>query len=239
MAGNSAASVEKEFGETLTRVIALRARLRADPDLGPRWLAVKAWQSERFADTYADLLESARYRLPCLFFLEEIYGTHDFEQRDTEVRRVLPRLSRMLPLRALETLLLAFQLDEMSERFDAELGRIVEMPITALRYAEAYPRVASIEERRQQIELVGRIGNALDRLARIPMLVSLLAMMKGPAEAWGFGHLHRFLHRGFSAFAGMRGARDFLATINRRESVINRRLFAGEADPFRPVDGER
>jgi hypothetical protein len=34
----------------------------------------------------------------------------------------------------------------------------------------------------------------------------------------------------------MGGAGDFLATIKRRELAINARLFAGEADPFRPVD---
>jgi hypothetical protein len=34
----------------------------------------------------------------------------------------------------------------------------------------------------------------------------------------------------------MGGAREFLATIRRRELAINVRLFAREADPFRPVD---
>ena len=41
---------------------------------------------------------------------------------------------------------------------------------------------------------------------------------------------------GFHAFAKMGGAREFLATVNRRESVINARLFAREPDPFRSVD---
>ena len=64
----------------------------------------------------------------------------------------------------------------------------------------------------------------------------MLHMMKGPAEMWGLSHLHHFLQRGFDAFAGMGGARDFLATIRRRESTINQRLFARDPDPFRPVD---
>ena len=45
-----------------------------------------------------------------------------------------------------------------------------------------------------------------------------------------------FLERGFDAFSGMRGAKDFLATIRRRELEVNRRLFARDPDPFRPVD---
>jgi hypothetical protein len=237
MLGRASAKVEQEFGETLERVIRLRSQLRADPDLGPRWLAVKSFQSQRFEATYADLLASKRYGNPCRFFLAELYGTKDFERRDKEVKRVLPKLAKMLPLRALETLQLAFQLDEMSEQFDAELGRIVALPIDPRSYAEAYPGAASVVERQRQIDTVERIGQALDRLARVPMLSSLLSVMKTPAEALGFGQLHRFLQQGFSAFAGMHGADEFLAIIRRRESTLSARLFAREPDPFRPIEG--
>jgi len=48
--------------------------------------------------------------------------------------------------------------------------------------------------------------------------------------------LHRFLQRGFDAFVGMRGARAFLETTNRRELVTNERLFAGDPDPLRPIE---
>ena len=142
----------------------------------------------------------------------------------------------MLPGRAIETLLLAVELDELAESLDAELARIIEVPVTKARYAEAYPQVGGMQQRLRQIELVNEIGRALDRLARIPMLAPLLGMMKGPAEAWGYGHLHHFLYRGFHAFAAMGGAGDFLATIKRRELAINARLFAHEPDPFGPVD---
>ena len=61
-------------------------------------------------------------------------------------------------------------------------------------------------------------------------------MMKAPAAMWGLSHLHRFLQRGFDAFVGMKGAGEFVNTTNRRELAINERLFAGDPDPFRPVD---
>jgi hypothetical protein len=64
----------------------------------------------------------------------------------------------------------------------------------------------------------------------------MLGMMKAPAEAWGYGHLHHFLYRGFHAFAGMGGAAEFLDTVRRREWAINARLFDQDPDPFRPVD---
>lgn len=236
MFGAASPATQKKLTDALGRVIEMRARLHGDAALGARWLAVKRWQSERLSRTYADLLAIDRYRESCEFFLEELYGARDFEQRDQEVQRVVPKLARMLPGRAIETLLLAVELDELAESLDVGLARVVKTPINEQRYAEAYTQVGSKEQREHQIELVDEIGRALDRLARIPMLAPMLGMMKGPAEAWGYGNLHHFLYRGFHAFAGMGGANDFLETIRRRETVINARLFAGDPDPFRPVD---
>ena len=236
MFSSSDTELQQRLGDALARVIALRAELNDDAPLRQRWHAVKEFQSRRLAATYADLLASDRYRAPCEFFLEELYGAKDFEQRDEEALRVVPKLAKMLPTRAVETLLLAVDLDEMSERFDSGVAREVALPVTSASYAAAYRMVGSVAERERQIDAVSEIGRALDKLARIPMLSAMLHMMKAPAEMWGLSHLHHFLQRGFDAFVDMRGASDFLATISRRESTINRRLFAGEADPFRPVD---
>jgi hypothetical protein len=235
MFGAANARLQQQLIDALRRVIALRTKLAGDARVNERWRAVKDFQSVRLHDTYRDLLGSDRYRAASKFFLEELYGAKDFAQRDAEALRVVPKLAKMLPGRAIETLLLAVQLDEMSEKFDSDLAKIVQMPVTAESYATAYPQVASETERERQIELVVNIGWALDKLSRVPMLSTMLQVMRGPAEMWGLDHLHHFLQHGFESFSGMRGAREFIATIERREREINRRLYAGDADPFRPV----
>jgi hypothetical protein len=239
MFGTADSDLQDRLMTALAAVMRMRAQLAADPKLSRRWRAVKQFQAERLRGTYPDLLASERYREPCEFFLEELYGARDFDRRDAEAQRVVPKLAKMLPARAVETLLLAVRLDEMSERLDSELAAQVQVPVTAESYAAAYPLVASEAEREQQIQLVRQIGEALDRLARIPLLSGMLHMMRGPAEMWGLAHLHHFLERGFDAFVGMGGAKEFLATITHRESTINRRLFALDPDPFRPVDSTR
>lgn len=236
MFGAADTDLQNRLTLALAAVMTLRGQLAADPQLSRRWRAVKQFQADRLRATYPDLLASDRYREPCEFFLEELYGAQDFERRDAEAQRVVPTLAKMLPRRALETLLLAVQLDEMSERFDSEMARRIALPVTASNYAEVYPTVASEAERERQIEVVDDIGKALDKLARYPMLSTMLHMMKGPAEMWGLSHLHHFLQRGFDAFVAMGGATEFLATIRRRESAVNHRLFAREPGPFRPVD---
>jgi hypothetical protein len=211
----------------LARVIELRRALHADPAVNARWLAVKHWQASRLARTYPDLLASARYRPASEFFLEELYGAKDFEARDKEALRVVPKLARMLPERAVETMALAVELDETSESLDARLAEAIRLPVDAAGYARAYRETGTVAERQLQIETVDRIGRTLEKLARIPLLSGMLHMMRAPAEAAGFGHLHHFLQSGFDAFRAMGSAGEFLATIRSRETVLMQALFDG------------
>ncbi len=226
----------RKLADALGRVIALRAELDGNAQHKERWRAVKEWQIGRLRATYADLLATERYREPAEFFLEELYGARDVDRRDAEAQKVAPKLASLLPARAVDALLLAVQLEEMSERFDIEMARNIELPITAESYAEAYRATGTEAERARQIDLAEKIGKALEKLAKVPMLSAMLRMMKAPATLWGLSHLHRFLQRGFDAFVGMRGAQEFLQTTNRRELAINQRLFAGDPDPFQPVE---
>jgi hypothetical protein len=214
----------------LARVIELRRTLHADAELNERWLAVKHWQAQRLARTYPDLLASPRYRPASQFFLEELYGAKDFEARDGEALRVVPKLARMLPERAVETMALAVELDETSESLDARLAQAIGLPVDVAGYARAYRETGTPAERQLQIETVDRIGRTLEKLARIPLLAGMLHMMRTPAEAAGFGHLHRFLQSGFDAFKAMGAAGEFLATIRSRETALMQALFAGRTE---------
>ena len=226
----------RKLADALGRVIALRAELETDEQHKKRWLALKQWQIKRLRATYADLVANDRYGAAAEFFLEELYGAQDVDQRDAESQKVAPKLASLLPAGAVNALLLAVQLEEMAEQFDIEMARTIELPITEKNYAAVYGATGSQAERVRQIDLAERIGKALEKLAKVPMLSTMLHMMKAPAAMWGLSHLHRFLQRGFDAFVGMRGAREFLQTTNRRELAINERLFAGDPDPFRPVE---
>jgi len=226
----AASSAKERLASGLARVIELRRALHADAPLAERWLAVKRWQATRLARTYPDLLASPRYRPACEFFLDEIYGAKDFESRDQEALRVVPKLARMLPERAVETMALAVELDQTSESLDARLAAAIRLPVEVEGYARAYRETGTPDERRLQIATVERIGLTLEKLARIPLLSGMLHMMRAPAEAAGFGHLHRFLQNGFDAFKSMGPAGEFLGTISTRETALMRALFAGRTE---------
>ena len=230
MSGAAPPGPKERLASGLARVIELRRTLHVDPALNERWLAVKQWQSARLARTYPDLLASARYRPACEFFLDEIYGAKDFEARDSEALRVVPKLAMMLPERAVETMALAVELDETSESLDARLARMVRLPIDAEGYARAYRETGTLRERQLQIDTVDRIGRTLEKLARFPLLSGMLHMMRAPATAAGFGHLHNFLQNGFDAFVAMGAATEFLDIVRSRETALMQALFAGRTE---------
>ncbi|MCG6873728.1 MAG: hypothetical protein LJE97_01430 [Betaproteobacteria bacterium] len=227
--------------ENLARVRSIRTAARS---AGDDRLRLRTWQADRLARTYADLLENPRYRPAAHFFLDDLYGPKDFSERDDEVARILPTMTRLLPVSAVQTLGLAVELDCLSEELDAALlnalrsgtGANAPLVIDGPRYAVAFRQCANRADRERQVALVGQIGAALDALARKSLIAKAVEMMRVPAHAAGLGELHEFLERGFLAFRGMRGATEFLGIIDRRERRILDRLFAGDPDPFRAED---
>ena len=94
--------------------------------------------------------------------------------------------------------------------------------------AVAGRKVADPAARQGQLEVVLELGQALNRLTRMPGLRTMLKMMRRPAAAAGLDSLQTFLETGFDAFAEMRGAEDFLAVIRARETQWIRSFFEDE-----------
>ena len=198
---------------------------------------LRTWQAARLTRTYADLLASERFGEAAEFFLSDLYGPKDFGERDTELERILPLMTSILPVSGLSTLLLAIEVDALSERFDAAmvgvLGAQLDTPeISDDAYAAAYREVGDRPGRETQIRLIGQTGEALDAFARKPFVRMALTMMHGPAKLAGLGELQVFLERGFDAFRTMRGASQFIDFIVNREREFSAAMFTGGTQPF-------
>ena len=208
----------------------LRLAAAADPVRGQRRDRLRAWQAARLAKTHADLLASPQFNIAATFFLSDLYGPKDFSERDTEMEKVLPIMTTMLPVSGLRTLLLAVEVDALSERFDAEMvavlgKRLDQDGLTIDDYAVAYRQVGDRDGRELQIRLIGETGEALDALAHKAFAGAALKLMHGPAQLAGLGALHAFLERGFNAFRSLRRADEFLETIVQRERELMVSLF--------------
>lgn len=218
----------------LAAVARVRSAAYANPAGKAAAMRLKAWQSDRLARTYPDLLASARYRDAALFFLNELYGPKDFSQRDDDVERILPKLTALLPAAALSAIADAVELDELSEVLDQRVlhAHGLDTAITETSYAAAYRAGSECAARARQIALTQQICTAVDKLTHIPMMLTTLKLMRAPAKLAGLFELQRFLEVGFSTFKGMKGADEFIGIILRRETRLMERLLADTPDPF-------
>lgn len=201
--------------------------------------ALQRWQAQRLQRTYADYADEPRYRAAIEFFLQDLYGPHDFAPRDRDLRKVLQQWERLLPERALQALVYALELEALSQSLDiATADALGGAQLTPESYAAAYRRAGRRDDRQRQIWLTVAAGRALDSLIEAPGLGIALRTARLPARVLGVATLQAFLERGYRAFKRMGGATELLQTIQQRETTIMHRLFAGSSDPYR-VDEPR
>lgn len=205
--------------------------------LDPALAALRAWQSRRLAQTYADLLADRRFSLACTFFLTDIYAARDFSQRDHDFERLHHLLARFLPAEMLTVLADALALNRMSNALDHQLlealgEQLPNLEITASEYATAYRRCDNYPERVEQIKALAFVLEQVGEGAHWPLAGVTLRLARLPAERAGWFELYDFLARGFAAFRPMKDYRKFARTIHDRELRILDRIFASDPNPF-------
>jgi hypothetical protein len=206
------------------------------PTLSP----LRQWQARRLGEGFADFLADPRMRPAAQFFLSDLYGDRDFSARDRDAAKVLPMMSRLLTESLLRAAVDAIELATLSHMLDLRVAEQLARrkdpmaPITIADYGRAYRHRRLRRLRRHQIELVLRVGHALDAAVRKHGVYKLLRAARLPAQLAGLSELQAFLERGFSAFAELGDARDFLAEVAEREMAVSDRLFEGHRRPFAP-----
>jgi hypothetical protein len=214
----------------LLRLKELRGKAARKP---ARLAELKRWQAERLVKSYGDFASEPRFADATAFFVDDLYGVKDFSERDQEMLRILPVMTRILPASAVDTASRAIELEALSEDLDQRTAAALgNGPITDASYGEAYRAASTPAERLRQIDLIDQVGRNLDVLVAKPFVGATLKLMRKPARVAGLGDLQDFLERGYEAFRRMKGADDFLGTLRRRETAILNRLFSGKAEPF-------
>jgi hypothetical protein len=227
-------SPQTELIRQLQRTRALHEQRASSPALAAALDRLAYWQSRRLQATYADLARDERYAAAVEFFGTELYGPGDFSRRDADLARVVPLMARVLPGGVLAAVAGAIELSALSQELDRELLEELDptTTLTVSTYCEAYRRSGNRRRREVQIALIVSVGQALDRYVSKPIVRSALGAMRQPARLAGFGALQGLLERGFAAFRRMRGAREFLHSIETRETELMNAIFGGDPAPF-------
>jgi len=215
---------------------------QGDGELAPAMRLLKRWQSERLARTHAELLAQPRYRLAGDYFLSEIYGDKNFNQRDHDLERAYPIIIRTMPAGVLHTVAMAVELNALSWELDTELLWVLleEFGLTESldeeTYASAYRYCNNYDRRLHQIGLIQMLGQDLSKAVRNPFIYGALLLARAPAYLAGFGAFHEFIESGFRAFRHLGDPNEFLTTITGHERQILDRIYAAHPQPFALAD---
>ncbi len=206
--------------------------------LDPRLAMLRAWQSRRLRQTYADLQAEAQYRAACEFILSDVYAPRDFSQRDDAIERLHAFLARLVPAPMIELLTDSIEMGRLTYALDNALLDVlvnrlgVTDTITPEMYAEGYRLCRNYAERTRQIDLVVKILKQVGEGAHLPAVGLAMKMVRGPAQRAGWGELYASVERGYAAFKCMRDVDRFVRVIERRERAILDKIFARSPAPF-------
>lgn len=225
----------QKIRDSVRQVSLQRQQRRNNPQLNQAVTQVKGFQARRFAGTYADLLNSLPYRDAVLFFLNELYGQRDFEQRDLQFARIAGALQRIFPEDVVTTAVALAGLHALTEELDSAMAQAWldddsgPSQTDVLRYVAAWRKVAREQDRSRQLQAVLELGRELEKLTHTPGLRLMLRMMRRPASAAGLSDLQRFLESGFDNFSTMAHrpgcTKEFLDTVKDREARLISLLF--------------
>jgi len=206
--------------------------------LDPQLALLRTWQSQRLAQTYADLLADLHTGPACRFFLSDIYAPRDFSQRDHDIERIYAFLVRVLPSQALQLLSTVIELNRLTNALDNALCRVLvdqlgmTDSITPEEYAAGYRLCDNYDARVRQIDLITQVLRQVGAGSRMAVVGLAMKLARGPALRAGWVELYDFLARGYAAVKQLRDLPSFVGTIGERERRILDQIFAGDPEPF-------
>lgn len=179
------------------------------------------WQLGYLLPFFADLHEQEGYSEAIDFTMSDLAGV-GISERDHDLERAAPAITRMLPLSALVTIAAAVETNARVLKVNIAICRCLlvdgALPneISELDYCLACREASSLDECVELVHLITGLGATLKSLVKIPMLGITLRAMRGPAHVAGFGALHEFLNSGYTIFRKIPDIDHFLDQIEKR-----------------------
>jgi len=230
----------QQLSDYVEQAIFTVQQLAKDKPLQQRLQAIQQWQNQRLMNTYHDVIDTPGYHQALLFFIEDLYGGDRCLQRDEQIYRLLPIITRLLPDNLLYIVESAAELHWLTLKHDMHVTRHfneifgAETAITEKNYIEIFRQFDQLEYRLEQLHKVISIGKQLDHHIHHPWLLKAVSLARIPAKLSGFALVQKFVERGIDSFCHLESTEDFLSLIEHRESVLLQRIFNEDTEHLIP-----
>lgn len=223
------------FRESMRRSNVLHAQYLDDEKLLTSYDRFAYWQLGNLLPFFSDLHEKEGYGDAIDFTMSDLAGV-GISERDRDLERAAPAITTMLPLRALQTIAAAAQMNARVLEVNISICRCLLVdgelpePITERDYCIACRKASSYEECMELVHLIIGLGRTLEHLVRVPLIGATLRAMRAPAHAAGFGALQEFLETGFRTFRQIPDIDHFLDEIETRMDEVFGRIYTAPLD---------
>lgn len=193
------------------------------------------WQLQYLLPFFGDLYERDGYAAAIDFTMSDLAGV-GISNRDRDLERAAPAITRMLPLQALATIASAAEMNARVLKVNIAICRCLlennELPIVIMErdYCVACRKASSLAECVELVRVITGLGKTLKSLIKVPMIGMMLRAMRVPAHAAGFGALQEFLENGYFTFKQIPDIDHFLGEIEDRMIRIFERIYTTPLD---------
>ena len=218
------------FRQNIRRSNELHAEYLGDEHLLKNYDDFTNWQLEYLLPRFSDLHAKEGYAEAIDFTVSDLAGI-SISSRDNDLERAAPAITNLLPLRALDTIATAAEMNarilEANIRICRQLqvGNDLPDPISETEYCIACREASSFDECMEIIHLVSGLGGTLKTLVKVPMIGITLRAMRVPAYATGFAALQEFLESGYLTFRQIPDIEHFLVEIEQRATEVFERIY--------------
>ena len=198
-----------------------------------------------FLPRYDDLRDRPGYDDAINFVVADLTGP-GIADRDRELEKVVPVMTRLLPDKALRALALAMELNARVLAINLGIERelhelIVAGTVSERDYCLATRRVSTFEESQELVAMTRSAGESLEHIIRVPMIGVLLRSMRTPARLAGVADLQVFLEKGFRTVTAVDDVHEFLGIMEQRMTDVFRHVFEAPAaslsrEAIQPID---
>jgi hypothetical protein len=224
-------SAAKKLRKYAERSNAIHQTYLGDQDLLNNYERFVTWQLDYMLPFYEELRASDDYAAAVDFVVSDLTGM-GVSQRDHDIARIVPIMSKMLPEKALQVMASAMELNarvldiNLSICRDLFENKAFDTAISESDYRAACRKASSLDECLELVHLIEDVGRSLDHVIRIPMIGVTLRAMRAPARLAGFGALQVFLEKGYTTFIALEDVDQFLDDMTLRMTEVFTKIFA-------------
>ena len=228
----------EKFRREIRRSNELHVEYLHDPRFLKQYDRFTRWQLQYLLPFFSDLHEQTGYAEAIDFTMSDLAGV-GISDRDRDLERAAPAITRMLPLHALETIAAAAEMNARVLQVNIGIcrcllvGDTLPEEITEVEYCIACRRASSLQECAELVHLITNLGRTLKSLVKIPVLGFTLRAMRAPAHAAGFGALQEFLENGYTTFRDIPDIDHFLQQIEKRMIRMFEIIYTAPLDELR------